>query len=132
MYGLPLKIMSEYTQREPISDRLTVSEGTNQRGRQMSKKHQGLTSGPTETKNIRIVRKRGKKVVAVNGIPLKGQVPTADGTIVDADTPTELSEEAMVDLELLADGFTDLDELADIADESALEAIEFHGGRNVF
>ena len=85
----------------PISSRLSVDEGTVQRGRMMPKRHNGCTSGPVATKNIRVERKKKRKTVAVNGIPVAGHALTADGTVLDPSAPTELSPEAMADLEML-------------------------------
>lgn len=124
--------MSEFREFPPISSNLTVSHGTNQKGRQMPRRHNGLTSGPSEVKPVQIVRKKGKRTVAINGVPIKGCVPTSDGDVVDAFTSTELSEDAQVDLDLLADGHIDQEDLEAMGDETAIEALDFIGSRNVF
>ena len=116
----------------PISSRLSVDEGTVQRGRMMPKSHNGCTSGPVATKNIRVERKKKRKTVAVNGIPVAGHALTADGTVLDPSAPTELSEEAMTDLEMLASGETDVEELAEYGDEHSQALLDDLGSQNVF
>lgn len=122
-------VNDSYQPLPPISPNLTVSEGTNQRGRQMPRRHNGLTSGPVPTTNLQVLRKKGKRVTAVNGVPVKGCIPTADGDVVDFES--DIVADTDIDLELLADGDIEIEDLEAMDDDSSNAALDYLG-RNVF